>query len=61
LFELPTELPADFPKEKILEAIRLDKKFSRGAVRFVVVPAIGSARVAADVTMNEIELAIGRL
>jgi 3-dehydroquinate synthase len=60
-FELPTTLPADFPKKKILEAIRFDKKFSRGAVRFVVIPAIGSARVASDVTMEDIEVALGKL
>jgi 3-dehydroquinate synthase len=60
-FELPTRLPADFPKEKILEAVRFDKKFARGAVRFVVVPAIGSARVASDVTMEDIEGAIREL
>src|SRR3977135_3372714 len=42
-FELPTRLPANFPKEKILAAVPLDKKFARGDVRFVVVPTIGSA------------------
>jgi 3-dehydroquinate synthase len=60
-FELPTRLPADFPKEKVLEAVRFDKKFASGAVRFVVVPAIGSARVASDVTMADIEEAIREL
>jgi 3-dehydroquinate synthase len=60
-FELPTGLPADFPKEKILAAVRFDKKFERGAVRFVVVPAIGSARVATDVTMEDIEGGVARL
>jgi 3-dehydroquinate synthase len=60
-FELPTRLPADFPKEKILEAIRFDKKFERGEIRFVVVPAIGSARVATDVTMEDIEAAVENL
>jgi 3-dehydroquinate synthase len=60
-FELPTRLPAEFPKEKILEAIRFDKKFSRGAVRFVVVPVIGSARLATDVTMDDIEAALKSL
>lgn len=60
-FELPTRLPGDFPKEKILEAIRFDKKFERGEIRFVVVPAIGSARVATDVTMEDIETAVSHL
>jgi 3-dehydroquinate synthase len=57
-FELPTRLPADFPKEKILGAVLFDKKFARGEVRFVVVPAIGSARLATDVTTADIEAAV---
>jgi 3-dehydroquinate synthase len=60
-FDLPTRLPADFPREKILEAIRFDKKFTRQEVRFVVTPAIGSARLATDVTMEEIAAAISQL
>lgn len=60
-FDLPTRLPADFPREKILEAIRFDKKFERGEVRFVVTSAIGSARLATDVTMKDIEAAVGQL
>lgn len=60
-FELPTRLPADFPKEKILEAVRFDKKFARGAVRFVVVSAIGSAHLVSDVTMDDIAAAVDHL
>ena len=60
-FELPTTLPADFPKEKILEAIRFDKKFTQGAVRFVVASAIGTAHLSTDVTMDDLEAAIGKL
>jgi 3-dehydroquinate synthase len=60
-FELPTRLPPDFPKEKILEAVGFDKKFTRGQVRFVVVPTIGSARLVEDVTMADIEAAIATL
>ncbi|MEN3368561.1 MAG: 3-dehydroquinate synthase [Verrucomicrobiota bacterium] len=60
-FELPTRLPSDFPREKIMEAIRFDKKFAQGQVRFVVAPAIGSARLAADVTLDDIEAAVDHL
>lgn len=60
-FELPTALPHDFPREKILEGIRFDKKFQRQEVRFVVTSAIGSARLVTDVTMEEIEAAIATL
>jgi 3-dehydroquinate synthase len=59
--ELPTRLPADFPKEKILSAIRFDKKFERGEIRFVVIPKIGSARLATDVTMEDIEAALEKI
>ena len=58
LFDLPTRLPADFPREKILEAIRFDKKFQNREVRFVVTSEIGSARLATDVTMEDIAAAI---
>ena len=60
-FELPTSLPPEFPREKILATIRFDKKFQGGEVRFVVTPAIGSACVATDVTMEDIEQAIDTL
>ena len=60
-FELPTRLPADFPKEKILGAVPFDKKFAGGEVRFVVVPAIGSARLVENVTMADIEAAVKKL
>jgi 3-dehydroquinate synthase len=60
-FDLPPRLPTDFPREKITAAIRFDKKFARGEVRFVVVSAIGSARLATDVTMPDIEAAIATL
>jgi 3-dehydroquinate synthase len=59
--ELPTRLPVNLPKEKIMAAIGFDKKFTHGAVRFIVVPAIGSARVAEDVTMDDIEAAVEKL
>lgn len=60
-FELPTRLPADFPKEKIIDAIRFDKKFAHGEVRFVVIPAIGAARLSTDVTLADIESALTAL
>jgi 3-dehydroquinate synthetase len=60
-FELPTKLPAGFAKDKILESIRFDKKFAQGKIRFVVVPSIGSARLAEDVRMDDIEAAVNLL
>jgi len=60
-FALPTRLPANFPRAKIFEALRLDKKFERGKIRFVVTPSIGSARLSSDVTMEDIREAIDQL
>jgi 3-dehydroquinate synthase len=60
-FELPAKLPADFPREKIMEAVKADKKFERGKVRFVVTPAIGSAQLSSDVTLENIREAVEAL
>src|SRR6202011_5044337 len=37
-FDLPTQLPANFPRQKILEALKFDKKFEHGEIRFVLTP-----------------------
>ncbi len=60
-FELPTKLPANISREKILRALPFDKKFERGQVRFVVTSGIGSARLTSDVTMEDIREAVARL
>jgi len=60
-FELPTQLPPDFPREKIFNALKFDKKFEAGKIRFVVAPKIGSARLSSDVTMEDIREAINQL
>ncbi|MBA3272506.1 MAG: 3-dehydroquinate synthase, partial [Chthoniobacterales bacterium] len=44
-FDMPTSLPADFPRAGIMPALRSDKKFERGEVRFVVSPRLGSAHL----------------
>src|SRR5437870_9075628 len=54
IFELPTQLPRDFPREKIFEALPYDKKFESGNIWFVVTPRIGSAHLSSDVTMEDI-------
>ena len=59
-FDLPTRLPSDFPRDKILEAIRFDKKFG-------VRKCASSSRRdrfrprGRDVTMEDIEEAIAQL
>jgi 3-dehydroquinate synthase len=60
-FELATRLPVNFSRKKIFDALPFDKKFERGKVRFVVTPAIGSARLSSDVTMEDIREAIDQL
>ncbi len=58
-FGLPTKLPADLSRPEILSAVSADKKFERGQVRFVVTPRLGSAHLTRDVTLTDIEQAIG--
>jgi 3-dehydroquinate synthase len=60
-FGLPVQLPKNFPREKILDALKFDKKFVRGQIRFVVTSAIGSANLSSDVTMDDIRAAIETL
>jgi 3-dehydroquinate synthase len=60
-FGLPTRLPPKFPRKKILDAVKFDKKFEGGKVRFVVTPCIGAAYVADNVTVDDIREAIAQL
>jgi 3-dehydroquinate synthase len=60
-FNLPTELPRSFPRKRILDAVKFDKKFEGGKVRFVVTPRIGTARIANDVTLDDIREAVKQL
>jgi 3-dehydroquinate synthase len=60
-FGLPTRLPPNFSGKKIFDAIRFDKKFEGGKVRFVVTPRIGTARITNDVTLNDIREAVKQL
>ncbi len=60
-FDLPTQLPKDFPREKIFKAVPYDKKFERGKIRFVVTSGIGSAHLSSDVTLDDIREAVARL
>jgi 3-dehydroquinate synthase len=57
-FNLPTRLPKNFPRAKIFNALKFDKKFEGGKVRFVVTPRIGAAHLANDVTLDDIRGAI---
>ena len=60
-FDLPTQLPSDFAREEIFEALPFDKKFEGGKVRFVVTPRIGIAHLTNDVTLDNIREAVDEL
>ena len=60
-FQLPTRLPTNFPRQKIFDALKFDKKFEHGQIRFVVTPKIGSANLSRDVTMDDIRAAVEAL
>ena len=58
---LPTRLPRNFPRTKILHAVKFDKKFEGGKIRFIVTPRIGAAYVADNVTVDDICEAVQQL
>jgi 3-dehydroquinate synthase len=60
-FGLPTRLPQNFPRKKILDAVKFDKKFESGKLRFVVTPRIGTAYLADNVTLADIREALDAL
>jgi len=60
-FGVPTKLPPNFPRQKILDALKFDKKFEHGQIRFVVAPKIGTAKLSREVTMEDLREAAERL
>jgi 3-dehydroquinate synthase len=60
-FGLPTRLPPKFPRKKILDAVKFDKKFGGRKVRFVVTSRIGAAYVTDNVTLADIREATENL
>ena len=54
-------MPKNFPRQQIVEAIKFDKKFEDGKVRFVVTPRIGTAHVTEDVTFDDLGEVIAQL
>jgi len=60
-FALPTRLPKNFPRKKIFDALKFDKKFEGGKIRFVVTPRVGAAHVTNNVTLHDIREAVDDL
>lgn len=58
---LPHKLPSSLSTELLLAALQRDKKFDRGAVRFVLTSQLGSAQVSDKVTIQDLTLSIDRL
>jgi 3-dehydroquinate synthase len=58
---LPLQLPADITTESIIAALRKDKKFVSGAIRFVLLRELGDAYVSEAVGENDILRAIEAL
>ena len=60
-FQLPTRLPPSFPRKKILDIVKFDKKFEGGKLRFIVTSRIGVAYVADNVNFDDIREAVQQL
>ncbi len=60
-FNLPVKLPSDISTDSIIAALKTDKKFSQGKIRFVLTSKIGSAFLSDDVDMADIREAIEAL
>lgn len=59
--QLPVRFPRSLPVEKVLEAMKVDKKFSMGKMRFVLTPRLGEAFVSGEVTESAVREAIEEL
>jgi 3-dehydroquinate synthase len=60
-FGLPLTLPDDLGADALIAAARRDKKFAAGRIRYVVVPRLGEAFVAEDVTEDDLRTALQAL
>lgn len=60
-FGLPLTLPSTLTTGALMAAAQRDKKFTEGQIRYVVVPRLGEAFVAEDVTEHDLRTAIDSL
>ena len=60
-FRLPLVLDEAITTDTVMEKLSRDKKFSAGAVRFVVLTKAGEAKVTRDITAEDLRNAIDRL
>lgn len=60
-YDLPLRLAPEISTDSILQALRKDKKFHSGAVRFVLLRSLGDAFVSKEITEDDIITAIEAL
>ena len=60
-FHLPLVLSPEITTDAVMEKLARDKKFSAGAIRFVLLEALGNAKVVNTVTANNLREAIEHL
>ena len=60
-FHLPLVLSETITTDQVMEKLARDKKFSSGAIRFVVLEALGSAKVTESVTLADLRAAVEHL
>ena len=60
-YHLPLVLSPEITTETVMEKLSRDKKFSSGAIRFVVLDGLGSAKVISSVTADDLREAIEHL
>ncbi|GAA5497458.1 3-dehydroquinate synthase [Rubritalea halochordaticola] len=60
-FQLPLVLPQHISTETVMEKLLRDKKFSAGAIHFVLLDAAGSAFVSPDLTLEELRDTVEQL
>mgnify|MGYP000125435592 CR=1 FL=1 len=58
---LPTSVPDGLSENEILAALGRDKKFDKGAIRFVLTKELGSAFVSDQVTLGDVTEALRKL
>lgn len=58
---LPTQIPEGLSEQEILAALARDKKFDKGAIRFVLTKELGTAFVSDQVTLEDVTDALGKL
>ena len=57
-FQLPVILPDHITTNAVLEKLKTDKKFSAGQIKFVLLKSLGEAYVSAELSMDDLRMAI---